>query len=310
MHFNRISRLLVVAVPLIAACEESDLPLGLGGGTRFTATLSGANVRPNPVATTASGTAELNVREPDIGSTRRRLAFTVTASSISSATAVHIHLGGASVGDGQLLATLFANPTDTAITAAQLVSGSIAEDALGAVTLDSLVTLMTNGAAYVDIHSGTNPSGLVRGQLVRTGQPVPSEVFAARALSGTKERPNPVTTTATGSATFEVQSGGSVRYNVAVSGITGVIMAHIHTGVADSAGPIAVTLFTSTTPTGPLTGTLATGSFTSTNVQLSGVSLDSLLSLMRRGRTYVNVHTQVNQSGEIRAQIEPASVLP
>ena len=87
-------------------------------------------------------------------------------------------------------------------------------------------------------------------------------------------------------------------------------MAHIHTGVADSAGPIAVTLFTSTTPTGLLTGTLATGTFTSTNVQLSGVSLDSLLSLMRRGRTYVNVHTQANQSGEIRAQIEPASALP
>ena len=87
-------------------------------------------------------------------------------------------------------------------------------------------------------------------------------------------------------------------------------MAHIHTGVADSAGPIVVPLFNATTPTGPLTGTLASGSFSSTNIQIPGISLDSLLTLMRAGRTYVNVQTQANPNGEIRAQIEPVTVLP
>ena len=69
-------------------------------------------------------------------------------------------------------------------------------------------------------------------------------------------------------------------------------------------------LFNSTTPIGPLTGTLASGTFAATNIVLPGVSLDSLLSLMRLGRTYVNVHTELNKDGEIRAQIEPVTTLP
>ena len=101
-----------------------------------------------------------------------------------------------------------------------------------------------------------------------------------------------------------------MRFQIRVAGITGVRMAHIHHAVADSAGPIAVTLFTTATPTGPQSGVLAAGSFTATNIELPGVSFDSLLSLMRRGRTYVNVHTSANQAGEIRGQIEPVSVLP
>jgi hypothetical protein len=178
------------------------------------------------------------------------------------------------------------------------------------VSLDSLSTLLASGLAYVDVHSTANPAGLVRGQLARTGETAPGERFAAAALSGTKERPTAVLSTATGSSTFEVLTGGAVRYNVSVAGLTGATAAHIHTAVADSAGPIVVTLFTSATPTGTLTGTLASGSFAAAHIQLPGSSMDSLLSLMRRGRTYVNVHPSANQAGEIRGQIEPVSVLP
>jgi hypothetical protein len=119
-----------------------------------------------------------------------------------------------------------------------------------------------------------------------------------------------VTTTATGSATFKLLSSTSMQYNVNVAGIVGATMAHIHIGVADSAGPIAVTLFTTPTPTGQLSGTLASGSFTASGIQIPGISFDSLLTLMRVGRTYTNVHTVLNPSGEIRAQITPVSVLP
>ena len=311
MGLKRSILFAAVLAPIAAACnEDNTFGLGAGGTDRFTATLTGANVRPTPVITTATATASVNILEPAIGSSQRSLSFVVTVANVTSATSVHIHLGGAAVSNGATLVTLYTNPTDTAITATQLVSGTVSEGSLGTVSLDSLATLMRVGAAYIDVHTTANPNGLIRGQLVKTGQQAPSDVFAAPQLTGAKERPTPVVSAATGKATFELLTSTTMRFNVSVAGLTGAMMAHIHTGVADSAGPIAVTLFTTATPTGPLTGTLASGSFTSTNIQIPGVSFDSLLTLMRRGRTYVNVHTVLNPAGEIRAQIDPVSVLP
>ena len=310
MRFLRFSLVSIALVPLVVACnEDNEFGLGPGNGARFTAALSGANVRPAPVATSATAAATITIREPDIGQQDRTVSFTLTGTGITSATAAHIHVGGAAVGDGPIVATLFTNPADTTITGSQIASAVLTPAAIG-VSIDSLSTLLASGLAYVDIHSTANPAGLVRGQLARTGETAPGERFVAAALSGAKERPTPVLSTATGSSTFEVLTGGAVRYNVSVAGLAGATMAHIHTAVADSAGPIAVTLFTSTTPTGTLTGTLASGSFAAANIQLPGVSMDSLLSLMRRGRTYVNVHTATNPLGEIRAQIQPVTVLP
>lgn len=312
MGSTRFVTIGVLIVPFVLACNEGNtLGLGNSGVDRYSAALSGANVRPSPVTTTATATADVSIRAAELGSSTRTLAFTLTATNLASATAAHIHRGGAAVANGPILITLFTNPSDTALTAAQIASGSLSESAIGGgVSLDSLATLMSVGAAYVDVHTTANPTGLIRGQLTRNGQQPPGDVFAAPLLTGAKERPTPVPSTATGSATFQLLSGGTVKYSLSVAGLTGAMMAHIHTGVADSAGPIAVTLFNTTTPTGPLTGTLASGTFTSANILLPGIGLDSLLKLMRLGRTYVNVHTELNPLGEIRAQIEPVSVLP
>lgn len=310
MGLIRSVALIALVCPVLAACNE-DNTLGLGDSSRdrFTASLSGANVRPVPVATTASATAQLSIREPTLGETRA-LTYSIVTTNLTSATSAHIHLGGSAIGLGPILATLYTNPSDTVLTQARLVDGAIPESAFSGVSLDSLVTLMNVGAAYMDIHATGNPLGIIRGQVTRKGEAPPGDLFSAPALSGTKERPTPVASPAVGSATFELLTDGTVRFKIDVSGITGATMAHIHTAVADSAGPIAVTLFTATAPTGPLTGTLASGAFSSSNIQLPGVSLDSLLTLMRLGRTYVNVHTQLNPNGEIRDQIQPVSVLP
>ena len=297
-------------LPVVTGCNE-DNTLGLGNSKvdRYTASLSGANVRPAPVSTAATASAELSIREPEVGTSARTLAYTLTASNLTSATAAHIHLGGASIANGPILATLFSNPSDTALTSTRLASGSLVATA-GGVSFDSLATLVSVGAAYIDVHTTSYPAGIIRGQLTGSGAQAIGDLFSAGSLTGAKERPTPVVSTATGSATFELLSTGAVKFTLNVAGLTGATMAHIHTGVADSAGPVAVTLFTSATPAGPLTGTLASGTFTSSNIQLTGINLDSLLTLMRVGRTYVNVHTDVHPAGEIRAQIDPVSVLP
>ena len=309
MHFKRFFRLTLVLIPIVAACnEDNEFGLGVGPDKRFSASLSGANVRPIPVATGATAAANISIRDPEIGQGSRSVAFVVT-SSLTSVSAVHIHLGGPAVANGQQLATLYTNSTDTTLTSTQLAAGAISENGL-AVSIDSLTTLMQLGAAYIDIHSTAFPAGVLRGQLGKSGADAVTEKFAASLLNGAKERPAAVTTTATGSATFVISAPGTIQFTLSVAGITGATMAHIHTAVADSAGPIVVPLFNAVTPTGQLTGTLASGTLTASSITLPGVSMDSLVSLMRRGRTYVNVHTVLNPLGEIRAQIDPTTTLP
>lgn len=133
----------------------------------------------------------------------------------------------------------------------------------------------------------------------------PDEEFSAT-LTGAAERPDPVTTDATGTAQFELD-GGVVSFAINVAGITGVTAAHIHgpASVNDPAGVI-VTLFVGPAGgTGAVDGVLETGSFSNTDVAVrDDISMDSLLVLMRNGQSYVNVHTTANPAGEIRGQIQ------
>jgi hypothetical protein len=71
------------------------------------------------------------------------------------------------------------------------------------------------------------------------------------------------------------------------------MMAHIHNGKSGENGPPVVMLF------------MGKGKITSADLQgpLSGEQLSDLAKLMQDRNTYVNVHTQQNQNGEIRGQI-------
>jgi len=125
-----------------------------------------------------------------------------------------------------------------------------------------------------------------------TGIPAGLEVFTA-SLNGANERPTPVTTTATGSAIITAL-GNQLSWKVDItSAIDSVTIGHIHRGVVDSAGGVIQNL--SPTPTGiGFTGTVALG---------SAVVVDSVLTLMRAGKAYVNIHTKKNPGGEIRGQL-------
>ena len=84
--------------------------------------------------------------------------------------------------------------------------------------------------------------------------------------------------------------------------------AHIHSGAPGSNGDVRVTLFTGQATGGgtgtaspPMTGQLATGTFTASDVQ--GISFETLVEEMRAGNAYVDVHTMASPDGEIRGQI-------
>jgi hypothetical protein len=130
----------------------------------------------------------------------------------------------------------------------------------------------------------------------------PEEQRWRATLTGANERP-PVTTTATGTATF-TRDGNEIDYTITVQNIVGARQAHIHLGTQDTAsGAIVVGLFSNTAGVDITNGTLVTGTIDASDILIASITLDSLMARMNTGRAYVNVHTAANPAGAIRGQL-------
>jgi len=108
-------------------------------------------------------------------------------------------------------------------------------------------------------------------------------------LSGDNEVP-PVKTAASGSGVITVASDGAVSGSVKTTGVDGT-MAHIHSGAAGSNGPVII----------PLTKG-ADGTWT---VPAGAKLNDEQMKTYKAGGLYVNVHSEANKGGEVRAQLTP-----
>lgn len=119
----------------------------------------------------------------------------------------------------------------------------------------------------------------------------PATSFTAT-LNGANEVPS-VPTTATGTATLTL-NGQQLDYTVNVTNLQNAVVAHIHIAPVGENGPVRLNLCGTGDPEPPCstnpTGVLATGS-NGTTVGTPAITFDSLLSAMRTGGAYVNVHT-------------------
>jgi len=109
-------------------------------------------------------------------------------------------------------------------------------------------------------------------------------------LSGANEVPA-VTTAASGSGTITVADDGTVSGSIKTTGIQGT-MAHVHVAAAGKNGPVALPL---TKGADGATWSVPAG---------TKLSADQLKSY-KAGELYVNVHSDTNKGGEIRAQLAP-----
>ena len=114
-------------------------------------------------------------------------------------------------------------------------------------------------------------------------------VAADLKLSGDNEVP-PVKTTAFGSGTIQVADDGSVTGSVKTSGVEGVA-AHIHIGAVGKNGPVII----------PLTKGADGAWSVPSNAKLNEEQMKSF----KAGDLYVNVHSETNKGGEVRAQLTP-----
>ena len=105
----------------------------------------------------------------------------------------------------------------------------------------------------------------------------------------------------------------AVEVELSYGGLEGttVTAAHIHLGQPGVAGGIVIPLCGTVgkpacpTPSGTVTDTLDAGDVVALTGQgIAAGELDEVISAMREGMTYVNVHTNTFPGGEIRGQIE------
>ena len=114
------------------------------------------------------------------------------------------------------------------------------------------------------------------------------EVYTA-ALSGANESP-PVTTTATGNATFTV-SGNNIAYNVTISNWpSGQTLSGAHIHFAPAAGQTTGSVLKGF----PITGA---GAITTTGGSGTVTVTDTELATIRAGGTYFNVHATPTYTG-------------
>ena len=179
----------------------------------------------------------------------------------------------------------------------------------------ALANLLLNTGINTVLTTAANPNGEIRGQVIRLAREGYSIV-----LNGAQEKPNPVTTAGYGVGFVSIdRDQTNARFAAVWGGLSGpATMGHFHTGSAAQSGPVVFSLTSffdnATAPT-----SLA-GYWKSDNA----VPFDASRSLQFRNENiYMNLHTAVNPTGEIRGQVyrgarnlqvvlatQPAAVLP
>lgn len=129
----------------------------------------------------------------------------------------------------------------------------------------------------------------------------PATSFTA-SLRGSSEVP-PTTSTATGSATCNVDAAAStISCTVTYAGLSGNPTAsHIHLGNANATGAVRVNLCGA--GTAPACPAAVSGTITSGAQAATGATFATVVNAMRQYGAYVNIHTAANAGGEIRGQI-------
>jgi CHRD domain len=124
---------------------------------KFVATLSGQEEVP-PTDSQATGMAQVTI-------TGENAEYNVNASNIQGVTAGHIHSGQQGE-NGPIVVTLFQNESPTnEVSETGSITADKLEGPMAGKQLTDLVTAMSNGTTYVNVHTEQNPNGEIRGQI-------------------------------------------------------------------------------------------------------------------------------------------------
>ena len=138
------------SVLALAACGDDPARV------RYFAVMTGGVVQP-PVTTPASGSA-------DFSANGAKISFIVLVNNIIGVTDVSIYAGDG-LTNGPVVATLFNGGPTGAIVSQTIASGTLHPAEIAGMTPESLLVLMSNGNAYLQVKTASRPDGEIRGQI-------------------------------------------------------------------------------------------------------------------------------------------------
>ncbi|MCA0354061.1 MAG: CHRD domain-containing protein [Chloroflexi bacterium] len=275
--------------------SETPSPTAVASCLRFMVSLEGSQeVPPSGSNATGGGTV-------DVDTVNNILSYNLSYQGLSSTeTAAHIHgFAPRGANAGVLVGLSTGSPKVGIFNYSEAQEASILA-----------------GQAYVNIHTNSFPGGEIRGQIdgatincppptatptetatpsntpTATATPIPSCLRFMVSLEGSQEVP-PSGSNATGGGTVDVDTVNNIlSYNLSYQGLSGTeTAAHIH-GFAPRGGNAGVLV-------GLSTGSPKVGIFNYSEAQEANILA---------GQAYVNIHTDNFPGGEIRGQIDGATI--
>ena len=134
---------------------------------------------------------------------------------------------------------------------------------------------------------------------------VAAETFKAKLTP--KEETKKPKSKASGKVEFKLDKDAkTLAYKVEVKHLTDATAAHIHKGKKGEDGPPVAGIMGTGTKKGKFSGVLTEGTLTDKDLmgELQGKTINDLVTLIKSGDAYVNVHTDANPAGEIRGQLK------
>jgi hypothetical protein len=279
---SNILLLLTCTALSIAGCSSSGSsdddkdPIAPEETVKISTTLSTEQETP---AVEGAGTGNASI---EIGKKSGAISGSLTVSGLTGdVSAAHIHSGVAGK-NGAVIFALKVGENNTLT----IPDGTVLD-------ADQLAAMLA-GKTYFNVHTTANPSGEIRGQII------PSTHKLIRVtLNGDNTIPQiPNETTATGVGYITVNTTGKreIVGNFTTTNLDNATAAHIHKGLAGTAGGVLTSFAQDSTD--PALWTLAN----------DATLTEEDLGTLNEAGLYINVHSQTNQAGEIRGQIVPEGI--
>lgn len=144
---------------------------------QFNASLNGANERPTPVVTSATGIATLSYDDQGTAGVFDDDTYDFALSVFglgAPASVFHIHGPATTAANAAPIVTLSGAPFLSLISGGNLLVGGSGV----APPSSSFLATLQGGLAYVNVHTALNPGGEVRGQLVQVAVVPEPEIYA------------------------------------------------------------------------------------------------------------------------------------